>query len=76
MNIINAFLVSLVVWIGISLIIAMILSFFYEDVLSSFIWYDFWIGMYYDTDKEILYINPLPTIVFKIDLKKRKEKNK
>ena len=25
--------------------------------------YDFWIGLYYDRKRKILYINPLPTIV-------------
>jgi hypothetical protein len=27
-------------------------------------WYDFWIGAYYDRKKKILYINPIPCVVF------------
>lgn len=26
-------------------------------------WYDFWVGLYYDRKRSILYINPLPMIV-------------
>ena len=72
---ITAFLISLLTWIGISLIISMIFSYFYDDVELSFIWFDFWIGMYYDREKRILYNNPFPTLVFIIDLNKRKEKD-
>jgi len=31
----------------------------------AFLWYDFWIGAFYDKDKGILYICPLPMVVFK-----------
>ena len=30
---------------------------------AFFAWYDFWVGLYYDKKRKILYINPLPTIV-------------
>jgi len=29
-----------------------------------FEWFDFWIGAYYNPEKRILYVCPLPTIVF------------
>lgn len=32
-----------------------------------FAWYDLWIGGYYDREKRILYICPLPCIVFKFE---------
>jgi len=28
-----------------------------------FAWYDFWVGLYYDRRRKILYINPLPCVV-------------
>ncbi len=30
---------------------------------AFFAWYDFWIGLYYDKKRKILYINPLPMVV-------------
>ncbi|PIR83001.1 hypothetical protein COU19_02975 [Candidatus Kaiserbacteria bacterium CG10_big_fil_rev_8_21_14_0_10_56_12] len=35
-------------------------------VRASFLWYDFWIGAYYDRDSKVLYICPLPMCVIKI----------
>lgn len=32
-------------------------------------WYDFWVGIYYDTKKRHLYIMPLPMIGFRIRFK-------
>jgi len=32
----------------------------------SFLWYDFWIGWFYDRLNKILYICPLPMCVIKI----------
>jgi hypothetical protein len=29
-------------------------------------WYDFWVGFFYDRDKKVLYICPLPMCVIKI----------
>ncbi len=29
-----------------------------------FAWFDFWVGAYYDRKKKVLYICPLPCIVF------------
>jgi len=28
-----------------------------------FAWYDFWVGIYYDRKRKILYFNPLPCVV-------------
>jgi len=38
-----------------------------------FAWYDFWIGLFYDRKKRIIYIFPFPTIGFKITLKRNIE---
>ncbi len=32
----------------------------------SFLWYDFWVGIFFDRTKKILYICPVPMCVFKI----------
>jgi hypothetical protein len=34
-------------------------------VTLNFLWYDFWIGFFYDQKKQILYFCPLPMVVFK-----------
>jgi predicted GNAT family acetyltransferase len=31
-----------------------------------FAWYDFWIGFYWDREKRVLHICPVPTVVIKI----------
>lgn len=33
----------------------------------KFLWYDFWIGAFYDRAKRILYVCPLPMVVIKIE---------
>lgn len=35
-----------------------------------FAWYDFWIGWFYDRPNRILYVCPLPMIVFQFGRKK------
>lgn len=39
---------------------------------GHFVWYDFWIGAFYDQKKRILYICPLPCCVIKIELKEQR----
>ena len=34
----------------------------------SFAWYDLWMGFFMDTNKKRLYICPLPTLLFTINL--------
>lgn len=44
-------------------------------VKLSFVWYDFWIGFYWDSAKRVLYICPLPMVVLSIagiDMRVRK----
>ena len=31
----------------------------------EFLWFDFWVGWFYDQKKKVLYICPLPCCVFK-----------
>jgi len=38
-------------------------------VSLHFVWFDLWIGFYWNREKRILYFCPLPMIVFKIQLK-------
>ena len=33
-----------------------------------FAWYDFWVGIFYDRHKSVVYILPVPMIGFKIEL--------
>jgi hypothetical protein len=37
----------------------------------KFIWYDLWVGAYFDRAKRLLYILPLPCIVFVFAFKRR-----
>lgn len=34
-----------------------------------FAWYDFWVGLFYDKNKKILYFFPIPTCGLKISRK-------
>lgn len=34
----------------------------------SFVWYDLWVGFYYDTAHGILYFCPIPTIVIEFQV--------
>jgi hypothetical protein len=59
-------LVGILLWVLISLIIVM----FLEAILNykielKFLWFNFWIGVYYDREKKIIYVNSLPCIVWK-----------
>lgn len=35
-----------------------------ERFSLSFAWYDLWIGLFFNTDKKILYFCPIPTLLF------------
>jgi hypothetical protein len=39
----------------------------FPKVNLFFAWYDFWIGWFYDKNKNVLYICPLPMVVLKLD---------
>lgn len=34
----------------------------------QFLWYDFWVGVFYDRKKRIIYICPFPMVVISICL--------
>lgn len=33
----------------------------------AFVWYDFWIGLYYNVERRALYICPLPMLVIRLE---------
>lgn len=38
-----------------------------------FAWYDFWVGAYWDRKNKVLYVCPLPCVVIKLELRRKKE---
>jgi hypothetical protein len=58
---------TLLVWIAFCLVLMLIMEnikrFTYFGM--SLLWFDFWIGIYYDREKRFIYINPVPCMVFK-----------
>jgi hypothetical protein len=36
----------------------------------SFLWYDCWVGWYYDRDARVLYVCPLPMVVLRFEKEK------
>jgi len=36
-----------------------------------FLWYDFWVGLFWDQKKKILYVCPLPCFVIKMEFEKK-----
>lgn len=36
-------------------------------VSLHFLWFDFWIGLFWDKTKKVLYFCPLPMVVIKIE---------
>lgn len=43
----------------------------FSHVRLFFAWYDFWVGIYYDTKKNIIYICPIP--MFGVQIKFKRE---
>ncbi len=37
-------------------------------VSFSFLWFDLWVGAYYDRAKRVLYVCPLPMCVIRIEM--------
>jgi len=44
-----------------------------KRISVRFVWYDIWMGIYIDRKDRSIYFAPIPCIVFKINLKERKE---
>lgn len=38
-------------------------------VTFSFVWHDFWVGLYYNRPRALVYVAPLPMCIFKIKLR-------
>lgn len=54
----------LLMWALFASMFSIALNFFsFEYIDMRFLWYDFWIGIYYDRRKRVVYINPLPCVV-------------
>lgn len=41
------------------------------SIKPIFAWYDFWIGLFWDKRRRILYVFPIPMCGFKIEFKER-----
>ncbi len=41
-------------------------------VTVFFAWYDFWIGLFWDSKKRVLYFCPIPCVVFKFEKRSAK----
>ncbi|MDF2615402.1 MAG: hypothetical protein K0Q47_57 [Sedimentibacter sp.] len=39
-------------------------------IKPMFAWYDFWIGLFYDKNKKILYVFPIPMFGIKIEFRR------
>ncbi len=57
-------IIMLLTWLYFSVMLIIAISFFSVEYIGmEFLWYDLWIGIYYDRNKKIIYINPLPCVV-------------
>lgn len=67
MNVIGMILISLLLWGMFSLVLMIIMDYIkrFTYLGMSVLWFDFWIGVYYDREKRFIYINPFPCFVFK-----------
>ena len=76
MNVIlKSVLIVSILWLITSLLLCCILCYIYEWE-NFFAWYDFWVGIYYDRHKRIIYVIPFPCFVYSFDRNKRKRKKK
>lgn len=73
--ILECILIAQIVWIVISSIIAVVLHELdmFKLLGMDFIWFDIWIGIYYDREKRIIYINPFPCLVYSFQWVKEKD---
>lgn len=54
-------------------LILLIVSATYRKGRPEFIWFDMWVGLFWDAKKRLLYVAPLPCIVFIYEIPKRQE---